>query len=191
MGYYPENTHVVFCPNKQRYFQSFLCLDLVLVRQQSAWNSATENVCIVINLIIVSDFCIFSTSSLGNLLCYLTCQAISLLYLCTVDLDTGLSLKDFDFTVSTAGSLATRVASFSGSSHLRLLTGPDVENAVQRHSWPNGHPPPLCSCCLGDVSTQLLCPMLKRRCVQDGRAGHLLRAASSIETYSQNSYQSK
>ena len=158
------------------YFQSFLCLDLVLERQQSAWNSAIENVCIII---IVSDFCIFSTSSLGNLLCYLTCQAVSLLYLCTVDLDTGLSLKDFDFTVSTA----TRVASFSGSSHLRLLTGPDEENAVQRHSWPNGHPPPLSSCCLGDVSTQLLCPMLKRRCVQDGRAG-----ASSIDTYSQNSY---
>ena len=166
-------------------------MDLVLERQQSAGTSAIENVCIIINVIIVSDFCIFSTSSLGNLLCYLTCQAVSLLNLCTVDLDTGLSLKDFDFTVSTAVTSATRVASFSGSSDLRLLTGPDVQNAVQRHSWPNGHPPPLCSCCSGDVSTQLPSPMLKGRCVQDRRAGHLLRAASSIDSYLQNSYQSK
>ena len=25
---YPKNLHVVFCPNKQRYFVPFMCLDL-------------------------------------------------------------------------------------------------------------------------------------------------------------------
>ena len=146
---------------------------------------------VLLLILLLFQISAYSVLRVWGISCYLTCQTVSLLYLCTVDLDTGLSLKDFDFTVSTAGSSATRVASFSGSSHLRLLTEPDVENAVQRHSLPNGHPPPFCSCCLGDVSTQLLCPMLKRRCVQDGRAGHLLRAASSFDTYSQNSYQSK
>ena len=27
-GDYPENSHVVFCPNKQRYFEVLLCVDL-------------------------------------------------------------------------------------------------------------------------------------------------------------------
>ena len=27
-GDYPENAHVVSCPNKQRYFEPFMCLDL-------------------------------------------------------------------------------------------------------------------------------------------------------------------
>ena len=30
-----ENSHVVFCPNKQRSFEQFMCLDLVLERLQS------------------------------------------------------------------------------------------------------------------------------------------------------------
>ena len=30
-----ENSHVVFCPNKQRSFEHFMCLDLVLERLQS------------------------------------------------------------------------------------------------------------------------------------------------------------
>ena len=25
---YPENSHIVFCPNKYRYFEPFMCLDL-------------------------------------------------------------------------------------------------------------------------------------------------------------------
>ena len=29
-GNYPENSHVVFLPNKQRSFEPFICLDLVL-----------------------------------------------------------------------------------------------------------------------------------------------------------------
>ena len=28
-GDYPENSHVVFCPNKQRSFEPFICLDLI------------------------------------------------------------------------------------------------------------------------------------------------------------------
>ena len=28
-GDYPENSHVVFCPNKRRSFEPFVCLDLV------------------------------------------------------------------------------------------------------------------------------------------------------------------
>ena len=31
-GDYPEISHVVFCPNKQRSFEPFMCLDLVLER---------------------------------------------------------------------------------------------------------------------------------------------------------------
>ena len=28
-GDYSKHLHVVFCPNKQRYFEPFMCLDLV------------------------------------------------------------------------------------------------------------------------------------------------------------------
>ena len=34
-GDYPEHSHVVFCPNKLRSFEPFVCLDLVLERQHS------------------------------------------------------------------------------------------------------------------------------------------------------------
>ena len=34
-GDYPKNLHVVFCPNKQRYFEPFMHLDFVLVCLQS------------------------------------------------------------------------------------------------------------------------------------------------------------
>ena len=34
-GDYPENSPVVFCPNKQRSFEPFMCLDIVLERLQS------------------------------------------------------------------------------------------------------------------------------------------------------------
>ena len=46
-GNYPENLHVVFCPNKQRSFESFMCLDLInqsaLTREKEGhaeWNHA-------------------------------------------------------------------------------------------------------------------------------------------------------
>ena len=31
-GDHPQNSHVALCPNKQRYFEPFMCLDLVTER---------------------------------------------------------------------------------------------------------------------------------------------------------------
>ena len=45
-----------------------------------------------------------------------------------------------------------------------------VENTVTHHSRPNRFLPPLWSWCPGDVSTQLVCPLSKRPCVQQEQA---------------------
>ena len=45
-----------------------------------------------------------------------------------------------------------------------------VENTVTHHSRPNRLLPPLWSWCPGDVSTQPVCPLSKRPCVQQEQA---------------------
>ena len=39
-GDYPRNWYVVFCPNKQLYFEPFVCLDLVLEPRQSLFQNS-------------------------------------------------------------------------------------------------------------------------------------------------------
>ena len=41
---YPENLHVVLFPNKWRYFESFMCLDLVLERYSHSSFRLSRNV---------------------------------------------------------------------------------------------------------------------------------------------------